>query len=68
MCGVISHLPLVTCGRWTDFYPDEVEEWVPQVPQVGVLADLCLLAVTAQVSEYRDLWHRAITASGQRLP
>ena len=28
------------------------------VPQVGVLADLCgWPGLTAQVSEYRDLWH-----------
>jgi len=28
------------------------------VPQVGVLADLCGGGRLAQVSEYRDLWHR----------
>jgi len=40
------------------------------VPQVGVLADLCLFRESqAQVSEYRDLWHprpREDTAQGQR--
>src|SRR5438105_842042 len=31
-----------------------------RVPRVAVLRDLCLAALqAAQVSEYRDLWHRA---------
>src|SRR5437879_2262798 len=36
--------------------------FVRWVPQVGVLADLCLSDdPPAQVSEYRDLWHQHAT-------